>query len=36
MMVAIARMLSLLNQLSSKNIAVTIDLSKSKKNKLFS
>lgn len=35
MMVAIARMLSLLNQLSSKNIAVTIDLSKSKKTSSF-
>ncbi len=35
MMVAIARMLSLLNQLSSKNIAVTIDFSKSKKTSSF-
>ncbi|WP_145581926.1 ATP-binding protein [Yersinia vastinensis] len=35
MMVTIARMLSLLNQLSSKNIAVTIDLSKSKKTSSF-
>lgn len=35
MMVTIARMMSLLNQLSSRNIAVTIDLSNSKKTRSF-
>lgn len=35
MMVAIARMLSLLNQLSSRNIAVTIDLTKCKRTRTF-
>ncbi|EOL8949510.1 ATP-binding protein [Cronobacter dublinensis] len=35
MMVAIARMLSLLNQLSSRNLAVTIDLTKCKNTRTF-